>query len=150
MRHWHYGYATDGYDPDGTDGFPTATEITGLGGLDDQLHDELLDAADRARDAAYSAGELANQQRKEGNDAAELEYLREFQQQVERVGSLSALATAFDPQRATAPLYKGNPALWEETVLRMVEENFPVRVQDNTCLYVWECSTGDECEHLED
>lgn len=46
----------------------------------------------------------------------------------------------FDPSRANAPLFRGNPKLWHETVSRLIGETFPLDVDlgETRRVYVWE------------
>ena len=48
------------------------------------------------------------------------------------------LAAILNNDRQNAPLYKGRPDLWAETVERTVTEHFPYDVNDSCRLYAWE------------
>jgi hypothetical protein len=54
-----------------------------------------------------------------------------------------------DSKREEAPLYKDNPALWESTLQRLINENFPLDVSHNSRLYVWDCIEHDDSEEEE-
>ncbi|TKK84612.1 hypothetical protein FDA94_28705 [Herbidospora galbida] len=134
-HHWHIAHGLAGYGPDGADGYNTATEISGSGGLADQISDELDRDAESAHGLIRTEGEAGNF--KEAFEAWELH------------DKLTTLSLNFSIRREDAPLYKDDKPLWERTVLRLVAENFPLDVSDNSRMYVWEC-TEPECEHLTD
>ena len=48
------------------------------------------------------------------------------------------LAANLDNKRQDAPLYKGRPDLWAETIKRIVGENFPYDVTSGGQIYAWE------------
>jgi hypothetical protein len=126
-----------GYGADGSDGYGTATEISGLGGLADQLSDELKRASESAYELAYILGDN--------------EDYKEAWQEVVRSDNLQTLSKNFSIEREDAPAYKDDMPAWQETVLRLLAENFSpyVQISHNTGLYAWECATED-CEHLND
>jgi hypothetical protein len=48
------------------------------------------------------------------------------------------LAENFHNRRMKAPLYENSPQLWDETISRMISENFPYDVNDSCRIYAWE------------
>lgn len=47
------------------------------------------------------------------------------------------LAANLNNGRANAPLYRGNPELWAETIERIVSEQFPYDVNQSCRIYAW-------------
>jgi hypothetical protein len=48
------------------------------------------------------------------------------------------LAANLNNDRRNAPLYKDNPALWDETIKKIIAENFPYDVNSGLRIYAWE------------
>lgn len=131
--HWHIATGLAGHGPDGSDGFHTATEIRGLGGLCDQLSEQLTGHSWQSHELAHAYGQS------EAYEDAWKEILRSEE--------LETLAANFAPKREDMPLYSDNKELFEKRIREMVGANFPLDVSPNTRLYVWECCEPD-CEHL--
>lgn len=149
-KHWHVAYGIAGYGPDGVDGFLTATEIRGPGGLADLISTELQKAAEASYQEAEGLSIEADKLREQRLTDRELEALRAYQEEMQRTDTLSTLSANFSINRESAPLYTDNPALWEENVLRLVAKAFPCNISSNERLYVWECEEGGRCEHLQE
>jgi hypothetical protein len=56
----------------------------------------------------------------------------------EHADEMHNLAENLSNKRQDAPLYRGNTALWAETVERIVTENFPYDVSNSCRIYAWE------------
>ena len=129
-HHWHVATGLAGYGPDASDGNIATINESDAEGLASAIQYELQDIAD------------FETQNAEGY--AESEDYKSAWETMKNAERLDTLAANFNNMRAQAPLYAGNPALWHETVYRMVAESFPVDYRDgNSRLYVWECSETD-------
>ncbi|MEU4534367.1 hypothetical protein AB0G15_05830 [Streptosporangium sp. NPDC023825] len=147
--HWHIATGLTGHGPDGYNEFGTATEVTGSGGLADQVSDELKRCAESAYESATAMRDVAKQAREAGNDGNELDASRDALTEWARSEELDHARMNFDEtDKLDAPVYKENPALWPERVLKLVGEMFPLDISRNSRLYVWLCEAGDACEHL--
>ena len=130
--HWHVATGLAGYGPEGSDGYGTATDARVLADL---IREELDNAASAATDTANSL-------------ADDGQYADAWKEKT-RAEGMGTLALNFHNRRADAPLYRGKPELWAETVERMAVEHFPYDISHNTRLYVWDCMDP-SCEHLAD
>jgi hypothetical protein len=117
---WLVRYGLVGYGPEGENATPADT----LEGLADVLCDELSRAADRAHETAHTLADAGEYESAWG--------------EIKRSEGLAILSANFDPARASAPLYAGDPAAWRATIERMVAESFPCDVGEYERLYVWE------------
>ena len=129
-NHWHVATGLAGYGPDASDGNWSTIDESDATGLADSIRGELQFIANFEREGAQAY--------------ADSEDYENAWRTMENANTLWNLAENFDNKRAQAPLYAGNPALWHETIYRMVAESFPVDFRDgNSRLYVWECSETD-------
>ena len=129
--HWHVASGLAGYGPDGADGFAS--------------FDSLGDAIDYARDELTTYVDMAHQDMHASGEAGEYEAAWQSLLLVER---LELLRANLDPARASAPLYRGDPAAYRALQESQADE-FPHDVSHNARLYLWECAEPD-CEHCED
>jgi hypothetical protein len=102
----------------------------------DAIRDELQICADMEHDSAESYA-----------DSGDYKAAWETHKRVEDMANLAA---NFDNARQDAPLYEGQPALWDETIERMVSEHFPYDVNSSLRLYVWESAEFGADEEEED
>lgn len=56
----------------------------------------------------------------------------------QRILSLDNLAANLDPSRQYAPLYAGDAPAWHAEIKRIIDENFPLDIDQSNRLYVWE------------
>ena len=132
-HHWHVATGLAGYGPEASDDNWATINEGDARGLAYAIQDELERIADFEREGAEAL--------------ADSEDFKAAWETMKNAESLATLAENFDNSRQHAPLY---PALWHETIYRMVAESFPVDYRDgNSRLYVWECSETD-CHDEED
>lgn len=127
-QHWHVASGIVGYGPDpADDGFATLHTVHEIA---DAVRYELDSYADAAHD-------FAEQLAGDGDfESAWREHKRSEE--------LGTLVLNLDPARTQAPLYRNDPARWEQTLWTLLGE-LPLDVSDLARLYLWECSE-DECE----
>lgn len=134
-KHWHVQSGLTGYGPEAPDhGFTRYEEPT-----------EVADAAqDELNQWSESERALAEQY------ARQADYKAAWQLN-EHSLSLFYLAATFDNSRADAPLYAASPELWDETIIKLVAENFPHDVNEGRArIYVWECEKTECSDDDED
>jgi hypothetical protein len=126
MTHWHVGHGAAGY---GADSENTVTCST------------LRAAAEAARD------ELESWADHEFETADQLAEAREFEdawKMRKHVDEIDTLRQNLDNERANAPLYKDEPAKWDQTLMTLLNEHFPFSVDGGRCrVYAWECTMSD-------
>lgn len=126
--HWHVATGIAGYGPDAADdNFDTLTSIREVA---ESVRYELDACADIAHDAAVAFA-----------DAGDFEQAWSEHVRSEDLGTRSL---NLDAKREGAPLYVGNPGLWEETLQRLTGECSGMDVTPSVRLYVWECT--EDCE----
>jgi hypothetical protein len=143
-NHWHVQSGLTGYGPDASDtgGFNAFTDARAIA---DQIVAELQVWAQSERDSADALADSGDYQ-------GAWRTLKHSDQ-------LHNLADNFNNDRANAPLYVGDPVSWEQTIMRMVGEHFPIGVDPSygvaptdycrSMVYVWECVRGG-CEATHD
>lgn len=130
--HWHVATGLAGYGPDGADGYAS---FDSLSGALDYARDELSTFVDFAHEGAHAAAEDGR--------------FEEAWREVVRMEDLENWRANLDPKRAGAPAYVNDPAAYAA----MQEEQaaqFPRDVSYNTRLYLWQCETPEDCDHLEE
>jgi hypothetical protein len=126
--HTHVASGLAGYGPDAADsnGFIVTHNVRETA---EAIRDELNAWADVAYEAAEALADSGDYEQ------AWTEH--------KRSQALETLRMNLDSKREEAPLYKGKPELWEATLWRLINENFPLDVSHNSRLYVWDCIEDD-------
>lgn len=135
MTHWHVETGLAGYGPDAadTDGFTVYRALTDVA---DAIRGELDTHAEYEVEVARTYAEHG--------DYESAWNLREH------ADSLGTMAGNFSNTRADAPLYQGDPTLWDAEITRLIAEHVPVDVNEGrTRIYAWMCDET-ECEAGED
>lgn len=147
--HFHVAYGLAGYGPDAPDdGFPTFETI---GEALEYAREELSTDSDSAHSMAHDLALHASQYHAAYKlDASREDMLRmavnhyaNAWRELERSESLELLRANLDPARASAPLYRDDPAAYAALQETQLAE-FPVDVSEHSRLYVWDCSDS-EC-----
>ena len=129
-NHWHVATGLAGYGPDASNGNWDTIDESDATGLADSIRSELQFVAEFENNYAESFADLGD--------------FENAWKTMKNANSIDTLAANFDNRRSQAPLYVGNPALWHETIYRMVAESFPLDYNDGKSrLYVWDCSETD-------
>jgi hypothetical protein len=126
MNHFHVESGLSGYGPQAsdTDGF---TVLETPKQVADMIRGELATWIDFENDSAHSYVE-----------DGDFESAWNLHVHCE---AMEILAANLNNARATAPLYKGNPELWDRTIMSIVAEHFPYNVNEGRSkIYVWECA----------
>jgi hypothetical protein len=114
-------YGLPGYGPDASDDNYGVSETWPR--VADELARMLAESADGEGDSAEAYA-----------DAGDYETAWATRKHADEMYNL---AENLDNKRADAPLYAGNPALWAETIERIVGENFPYDVSQSCRIYAW-------------
>jgi hypothetical protein len=131
--HTHVASGLAGYGPDAADsGFIVTHNVR--------------ETAEAIRDELNAWADIAYQSAEALADSGDFE---QAWTEHKRSQSLETLRMNLDSKREEAPLYKDNPALWESTLQRLINENFPLDVSHNSRLYVWDCIEHDDSEEEE-
>jgi hypothetical protein len=131
--HTHVASGLAGYGPDAADsGFIVTHNVR--------------ETAEAIRDELNAWADIAYQSAEALADSGDFE---QAWAEHKRSQSLETLRMNLDSKREEAPLYKDNPALWESTLQRLINENFPLDVSHNSRLYVWDCIEHDDSEEEE-
>jgi len=130
MQGYIAAYGIPGYGPDASDSGYYGSET--WQGLADDLKRMLEESAEGENDSAAMYAESGD-------------YETAWNTR-KRADEMYNLAANLDNKRQDAPLYRGNPQLWAETIERIVGENFPYDVNDSTRIYAWEGEIPDESD----
>lgn len=132
--HWHIATGLAGYGPDGADdNFATAQSAVDIASA---IRWELNQASEFNYEGAQSLAKTGDY--KEAWEALKLSE------------SLDTLKANLDyDKRATAPLYIDDKSSLDATIMRLVDETFPLDITHNTRLYVWQCDVVD-CDQDEE
>lgn len=138
--HFHVAYSIGSYGPDGSEGFDWGETLTDIAELLCKAFDE---SGDMARDEAVNLAK--NCLFEDAWDANE------------RALDLWNKSQNWNPERRDAVIYKRSPAAWDETLSRMLTDQFGSEngglfpVGGHRYINVWRCETSgtnDVCEHL--
>jgi hypothetical protein len=115
-------YGISSYGPDASDDNYGVSET--WTGAADELARMLEESADGEGDSAESYA-----------DAGDYETAWKTRKHADEMYNLAA---NLDNKRQHAPLYEGNPALWDATIASIIAENFPYDVSSGCRIYAWE------------
>lgn len=140
MKHWHQAFGLPGYGPEGTDGFATAKTV--YNGLDVLMYDGLKEAAEIVYQDSQACSDAADRCRDQGHDKDELGNLRGYRAANKRAYEIDILSMNVNPNRAD------KVPTWDAYILGVMGDKFPMDITHNTRLYVWECESPYECQHI--
>lgn len=154
--HYHYGHAVTGDSPE-REGLGTCLTLHCLA---DCVRRELDHIGDMLAVDAYTQERDAREMLRIRTNGQASDYRGSWESVATRaiaaldchamISNVETLRANLDPQRGRAPLYVGQPALWESTLGHLIFEsyNFPLYTDsaETRWFQVWECSEP-SCDH---